>query len=75
MPTVPHLLKRDFRANLPKEKWLTDITEFAMPAGKVYLSLIIDCFYLLKRQHQPNAELPNGMLDKFPGQSQILCNR
>ena len=47
MPTVPHLLKQDFRANLPKEKWLTDITEFAMPAGKVYLSLIIDCFNIM----------------------------
>ncbi len=25
-------------------KWLTDITEFAIPAGKVYLSPVIDCF-------------------------------
>lgn len=23
---------------------LTDITEFSIPAGKIYLSLIIDCF-------------------------------
>ena len=26
------------------EKWLTDITEFQIPAGKVYLSPMIDCF-------------------------------
>ena len=26
------------------EKWLTDITEFHIPAGKIYLSPIIDCF-------------------------------
>lgn len=25
-------------------KWLTDITEFAIPSGKVYLSPVIDCF-------------------------------
>lgn len=29
------------RAN---EKWLTHITEFQIPAGKVYLSPMIDCF-------------------------------
>ena len=28
----------------PNEKWLTDITEFHIPAGKVYLSPMIDCF-------------------------------
>ena len=43
-PAVPNLLKRDFHVNRPNEKWLTDITEFAIPAGKVYLSPIIDCF-------------------------------
>ena len=43
-PSVPNLLQRDFHANMPNEKWLTDITEFAIPAGKVYLSPMIDCF-------------------------------
>lgn len=43
-PEVPNLLKRDFHANKPNEKWLTDITEFSIPAGKVYLSPIIDCY-------------------------------
>jgi transposase InsO family protein len=28
----------------PMKKWLTDLTEFRIPAGKVYLSPIIDCF-------------------------------
>lgn len=41
---VPNLINRDFKANKPNEKWLTDITEFAIPAGKIYLSPIIDCF-------------------------------
>lgn len=41
-PAVPNLLKRNFRADLPNQKWLTDITEFHIPAGKVYLSPLID---------------------------------
>jgi putative transposase len=41
---VPNRINRDFHAGKPNEKWLTDITEFAIPAGKVYLSLIVDCF-------------------------------
>ena len=43
-PSVPNRIGRDFHAGKPNEKWLTDITEFAIPAGKVYLSLIVDCF-------------------------------
>ena len=43
-PPVENLLKRDFHVDAPNEKWLTDITEFHIPAGKVYLSPIIDCF-------------------------------
>lgn len=34
---VPNLIKRDFRAGEPNRKWPTDITEFSIPAGKVYL--------------------------------------
>lgn len=30
-----NLLARDFTAGLPNQKWLTDITEFHLPAGKV----------------------------------------
>lgn len=35
-PEEEILLKRNFHAEKPNTKWLT---EFAMPAGKVYLSL------------------------------------
>lgn len=37
---VPNKIERDFHADKPKQKWLTDITEFALPAGKVYLSAL-----------------------------------
>lgn len=43
-PAPENLINRDFHAASPNEKWLTDITEFQIPAGKVYLSPVIDCF-------------------------------
>lgn len=42
-PAPENLINPDFQAAAPNEKWLTDITEFQIPAGKVYLSPIIDC--------------------------------
>src|SRR5699024_7919534 len=37
-PAVPNVLKRDFKADKINDKWVTDITEFRIPSGKVYLS-------------------------------------
>lgn len=66
-PAVPNLLERDFHADKPNQKWVTDISEFQIPAGKVYLSPIIDCFDGLVVSWaigtSPNAELTNTMLD------------
>jgi len=57
----------DFHAAAPNEKWLTDITEFQIPAGKVYLSPVIDCFDGLVVSWSigthPHANLVNTMLD------------
>ena len=38
------LLKRDFRAEKPLEKSVTDITEIRAKDGKLYVSAIFDCF-------------------------------
>ena len=66
-PAPENLINRDFQASAPNEKWLTDITEFHIPAGKVYLSPIIDCFDGLVISWsigtRPDAELVNMMLD------------
>ena len=43
-PAPDNVINRDFHAKTPNEKWLTDITEFQILAGKVYLSPMIDCF-------------------------------
>lgn len=66
-PAPDNLLNRDFTASAPNRKWLTDITEFQIPAGKVYLSPMIDCFDGLVVSWsigtRPDAELVNTMLD------------
>lgn len=67
-PAARNLLKRDFHADAPNTKWLTDITEFPLPAGKVYLSPIVDCFDGMLVSWtigtSPDAELVNAMLDR-----------
>jgi len=67
-PDVENVLNRDFSASQPNQKWLTDITEFHIPAGKVYLSPIIDCFDGMvvswKIGISPNAKLVNTMLEE-----------
>lgn len=35
--------RRHFRSNKPNELWITDVTEFRIPAGKAHLSPIADC--------------------------------
>lgn len=80
-PAVPNLVARDFHAEAPNVKWLTDLTEFHIPAGKVYLSPIVDCFDGLVASWSigtsPDAELVNGMLDAAistlnPGEQPIV---
>ena len=67
-PAVENIVARDFHADHPNEKWLTDITEFHIPAGKVYLSPLIDCFDGMPVSWtigtSPDAELVNTMLDE-----------
>lgn len=62
-----NLINRDFQADSPNEKWLTDIAEFQIPAGKVYLSPMIDCFDGLVVSWtigtRPDSILVNTMLD------------
>lgn len=40
-----NLIKRDFKADKPNRKWLTDITEIACKVGtKLYLCVVFDCY-------------------------------
>jgi transposase InsO family protein len=60
---APNLLKRDFRAGKPNQKWATDITEFKLLGKKLYLSPIIDLF---------NGEIISYSLSRKPIFNQII---
>jgi len=42
-----NLIKRDFKANKPLEKTITDITELKAKDGKLYVSALFDCYDLM----------------------------
>ena len=56
-----NLLKRNFKADKPNQKWVTDITEFKVNNEKLYLSPIIDLF---------NGEIISYNISKHPVFSQ-----
>jgi transposase InsO family protein/transposase-like protein len=66
-PETENIVNRDFSAETPNKKWLTDITEFSISAGKIYLSPIVDCFDGMAVSWtigtSPDAEMVNSMLD------------
>lgn len=41
---APNLLNRDFKAEKPYQKWVTDITEFIVGGKKLFLSPILDLY-------------------------------
>jgi len=41
---APNILQRNFKADQPGQKWVTDITEFKVKDRKLYLSPILDLF-------------------------------
>lgn len=61
-----NLVDRDFHAERPNMLWVTDLTEFSIPAGKAYLSPVIDCYDGMPVAWtigtSPNSALANGML-------------
>jgi len=67
----PNLLRDErgrhhFHADKPNDLWITDVTEFRIPAGKVYLSPIVDCFDGMPLSWSistsPDAEMANSSL-------------
>jgi transposase InsO family protein len=43
-PVAPNLLKRDFGADRPDQKWLTDITYIPTREGWLYLAAVLDLY-------------------------------
>ncbi|WP_375537630.1 IS3 family transposase [Curtobacterium sp. MCPF17_031] len=63
---APNLLDRNFTATAPEQKWVTDVTEFRIGTGKLYLSAVLDLFDRRIIAHRtgtsPTLELTNGSL-------------
>ena len=65
---APNLLERDFYAEKPNQKWVTDVTEFSLFGEKLYLSPILDlCSEDLVSytiSEHPKLSMVTSMLDK-----------
>ena len=65
---APNLLNRDFRAEKPNLKWVTDVTEFSLFGQKLYLSPILDLHngYLVTYtiSERPVLNMVTSMLNK-----------
>lgn len=42
--TAPNLLERNFKADKPNQKWVTDVTEFSLFGKRLYLSPVLDLY-------------------------------
>lgn len=65
---APDLLQRRFDADRPNRKWTTDVTEFGLPGGKLYLSPVLDLFngeiVAFEMSDRPTFALVRDMLTK-----------
>ena len=65
---APNLLQRNFRAEKPNQKWVTDVTEFNLFGEELYLSPILDLCsgdlvsYTISAR--PVLDMVTSMLDK-----------
>ncbi|MFJ6001136.1 IS3 family transposase [Arthrobacter sp. NPDC092385] len=61
-----NVLDRDFAADAPNQKWVTDVTEFSVGDRKLYLSPVMDLFdrqiISYSISSSPNLELTNTSL-------------
>ena len=63
---VPNLLARQFQADRPNQKWVTDVTEFSVRGEKLYLSPVMDLYngeiVSYSMQRRPLFSLVGNML-------------
>jgi putative transposase len=78
---APNVLNREFNADAPNQKWVTDVTEFSVGDRKLYLSPIMDLFNRQIISYavglSPNLELTNTSLRRAlatlePGQQPLV---
>lgn len=65
---TPNLLQRQFEADAPQHKWVTDVTEFNVRGNKLYLSPVMDLYngeiVAYEMRDKPDFQLVSGMLKK-----------
>jgi putative transposase len=65
---VPNRLQRNFEAQKPNQKWVTDVTEFKVQGEKLYLSTLMDLHNREIVAHQmssaPSFSLVSSMLEQ-----------
>ncbi|WP_419198440.1 IS3 family transposase, partial [Pseudomonas putida] len=79
---APNILKRDFRADQPNQKWVTDVTEFKVAGEKLYLSPIMDLYngeiVAYRTDSRPRFTLVGEMLEtainRLPANSRPLLH-
>lgn len=63
-----NVLERDFNADLPNQKWTTDVTQIRIKDEKIYFSPILDMFngeiVAYSISNSPNMQMINEMLGK-----------
>lgn len=79
---APNIFDRNFTADAPNEKWVTEIIEFKLFGEKLYLSPVLDLFngeiitYTIGSR--PTYSLVSDMLDKafaqLPERHQLLMH-
>lgn len=66
--SVPNILQRQFRAQQPNEKWVTDVTEFNVGGDKLYLSPVMDLYngeiVAYQTSRRPHFSMVSTMLRK-----------
>lgn len=72
------MLARNFHAERPNQKWVTDSTEFSLFGSKLYLSPVLDLFngeiirYAISER--ANYRQLDEMLDKTSSDSRIAAD-
>jgi putative transposase len=65
---APHILKRQFTAQCPNQKWVTDVTEFNVSGEKLYLSPVMDLYngeiIAFETARRPAFDMVGTMLNK-----------
>jgi transposase InsO family protein len=65
---APNILQRNFKADKPNQKWVTDVTEFTLFGTKLFLSPILDLFngeiISYNISERPTFDQTLDMLDK-----------